>query len=78
MSGDHQNNNINDNGQNIKESPGDCCHSNSSERLSAKTDMKNSQGVDNDNNNNMMMMIMMVVMVEVVIGDGGGDSNYHY
>ena len=31
---------------------GICCHSNSGERLSAKTDLKNSQGVNNNNNNN--------------------------
>ena len=29
-----------------------CCHSNSSERPSAKTHVKNSQGVNNNNNNN--------------------------
>ena len=28
-----------------------CCHSNFSERPSAKTDVKNSQGINNDNNN---------------------------
>ena len=28
-----------------------CCHSNSSEKPSAKTDVKNSQGVNNNNNN---------------------------
>ena len=29
-----------------------CCHSNSSERPSANTDEKNSEGVNNNNNNN--------------------------
>ena len=29
-----------------------CCHSNSSEKLSANTDVKNSKGVNNNNNNN--------------------------
>ena len=28
-----------------------CCHSNSSEKPLAKTDVKNSQGVNNNNNN---------------------------
>ena len=31
-----------------------CCHSNSSERSSANTDVKNSQRVNNNNNNNIM------------------------
>ena len=29
-----------------------CCHSKSSEKPSAKTDVKNSEGVSNNNNNN--------------------------
>ena len=29
-----------------------CCHSNSSEKPSANTDVKNSRGVNNNNNNN--------------------------
>ena len=29
-----------------------CCHSNSSEKPSANTDVKNSKGVNNNNNNN--------------------------
>ena len=47
--GAHPNYYIIENGQNTENSPGDsrkiCCHSNSSERPSAKTDVKNSQGV---------------------------------
>ena len=45
MNGNRPNNNINENGQKTEKSPGDvwtsCCHSNSSERPSAKTDKKN-------------------------------------
>ena len=37
-----------------------CCHSNSSERPSAKTDVKNSQGVNNNNNINVHNRIASV------------------
>ena len=47
MSGGHPNYYIIENSQNIEET---CCHSNSNERSSANADMKNSQGVNNNNN----------------------------
>ena len=34
-----------------------CCHSNSNERPSANTDVKNSKGVNNNNNNNNKVVI---------------------
>ena len=46
-SGDYPNYNIIENSQNTEKNPGD---SKSSERPSAKTDVKNSQGVNNNNN----------------------------
>ena len=44
-SGDHPNYSI------IENSEETCCHLNSSEKPSAKTDVKNSWGVNNNNNN---------------------------
>ena len=35
-----------------------CCHSNASEKPSAKTDAKNSKGVNNNNNNNSLSWII--------------------
>ena len=56
---DYPNDSITENGQNTEKSPGDlrkleetCCHSNSSEKPSANTDVRNSKGVNNNNNNN--------------------------
>ena len=37
-----------------------CCHSNSSERLSANPDVKNSQEVNNNNNNNRRPNLVIV------------------
>ena len=62
--GDHPNYYIIKNGQNTEQSQDDLrrleetrCHSNSSERPSAKTDAKNSQGVNNNDNNNIITNI---------------------
>ena len=56
MSGDDPNNYIIENGQNTEKSPGDLRRlaftQTSSERPSTKTDVKNSQVLDNNNNNN--------------------------
>ena len=67
MSGDHSNYNIIENGQNTEKSPGDLrrlavIHSN--ERPSAKTDVKNSQGVyyNNNNNNNNVLDCVIIIM----------------
>ena len=50
---DYPNDSIAKNGQNPATNPGrfeeSCCHSNSSEKPSANTDVKNSKGVNNDN-----------------------------
>ena len=52
MSGNHPNNSIIENGQNTEKClEKTCCHSNSSEKPSAKTDVKNSRGDNSDNNN---------------------------
>ena len=53
---DYPNDSIAENGQNADTSPGreeTCCHPDSSEKPSANTDVKNSNGVNNNNNNNI-------------------------
>ena len=40
-----------------------CCHSNSDERPSAKADVKNSQGVINDNNKKYNQNAMLEILI---------------
>ena len=49
MGRDYPNDSIAKNGLRLEET---CCYSNSSEKPSANTDVKNSKGVNNNNNNN--------------------------
>ena len=83
---DYPNDSIAKNGQNSETSPGDlwrleepCCHSNSSEKPSANTDVKNSKGVNDKYKDKYLDLArelkklwnMKVTIVPIVIGAFG-------